>query len=84
MLLYIIIILYLLSVFGAYMFFRKAYSYPDGMFRSLDLDFTELFAVIFPICNTFFALDYLMGNYRYKKKHKNTKIFNKIFGVRKD
>jgi len=56
----IIIMIYIISVYGSYKFSQASYS-KNGQWYSINPDLLDLFMTIIPIFNTVFSVMYLLG-----------------------
>ena len=67
----IVLVIYLLSVRGSYLFIQKAHYDPMGRWQSVNPTLSDLILILIPIYNTFSAIDYLIGSWeddKYKKE----------------
>ena len=75
----VILVIYLFSCLGAYKMIQKSHYHPEGRWNLLEPEITDIGYVIFPVINTYVAVEYLCGNWRYKgfslKERKTTKFF---------
>ncbi len=64
----IIILIYVLSIIGAYLFVQKSYYDPKGVFKGKkDPDLTDLFVTFMPGINTGFSIIFILGGWKDKK-----------------
>ena len=80
----IILLIYLISIVGAYFFFKKAHSkYPvEGRWSNLNPDINCFIIIIFPFANTILGFMFILGYWKKDRKKFDPNL-SKFFGVKK-
>lgn len=60
----ILILLYLISIYGAYMFIQKAHFDPNGRYRNLHTEFGDIVMMLIPVINIIFSAMLIFGAWK--------------------
>lgn len=69
------LVFYILSIVSCYMYFKKSFLDPKGIWKNLTLSTSEVLIVFIPLLNTIFGILYILGFWK-DEKYRTTKFFN--------
>lgn len=66
------LLLYIVSAYGSYTYIQKSYYHEDGQYNIIEPDSFDIFIMLFPLVNSWFSIEYMLGLWR---RNRTTNFF---------
>jgi hypothetical protein len=62
------VLVYIASIYGCYKYIQKSHYHEDGQYNIIEPDSVDIFMMLFPLVNSWFSIEYMLGLWRRSEK----------------